>query len=86
MAATGTPHTGYNSRRARRKKRKLTKAADRAATPAVLAIKTVTAEVLPSTKQSSGTLFFRPQPAYKKAHPQLLHISVAGWAQSKPTL
>ncbi|KAA6428059.1 MAG: hypothetical protein FRX49_02720 [Trebouxia sp. A1-2] len=45
MAATGTPHTGYNSRRARRKKRKLTKAADRAATPAVLAIKTVTAEV-----------------------------------------
>ncbi len=55
MAATGTPHAGYTSRQARRKKRKLTKAAERAATPAVLAIKTVPAQVMPSTEKSSGT-------------------------------
>ena len=55
MAVTGTPHAGLNRSQARRKKRKLTKAAARAATPVVLAIKTVTAQVTPSTEKSSGT-------------------------------
>lgn len=45
MAATGTPDAGHTRRHARGKKRKLTKAAERAATPAVLAIKTVPAQL-----------------------------------------
>ncbi|KAL0044944.1 hypothetical protein WJX82_002860 [Trebouxia sp. C0006] len=45
MAVTGTPHAGLNRSQARRKKRKLTKAAARAATPVVLAILTVTAQL-----------------------------------------
>lgn len=53
MAVTGTPRVGYNSSQARRKKRKLTKAAERIATPVVLAIKTATAQVAP-TEKSSG--------------------------------
>ena len=81
MAATGTPHAGYTRRQARRTKRKLTKAADRAATPAVLAIKTVPAQVMPSTEK----MFFRSHPAYQKAHLHLLNISVEGRAKSKPT-
>ena len=55
MAVTGTPHAGLNRSQARRKKRKLTKAAARAATPVVLAIMTVTAQVTPSTEKSAGT-------------------------------
>ena len=86
MAATGTPDAGHTRRHARGKKRKLTKAAERAATPAVLAIKTVQAQVMPSTEKSSGTdVFIKAQPAYQKAHPHLLHISVEGRAKSKPT-
>ncbi|KAL0044904.1 hypothetical protein WJX82_001770 [Trebouxia sp. C0006] len=45
MAVTGTPYAGLNRSQARREKRKLTKAAARAATPVVLAIKTVTAQL-----------------------------------------
>lgn len=45
MAAVGKPHAGNTRRQARRKKSKLTKAAERAATPAVLAVKTVPTQV-----------------------------------------
>ena len=55
MAVTGTPYAGLNRSQARREKRKLTKAAARAATPVVLAIMTVTAQVTPSTEKSAGT-------------------------------
>ncbi len=55
MAVTGTPHAGHNRSHARRKKRKLTKAAERAAFPVVLAIKSVTAKVTHSTEKSAGT-------------------------------
>jgi len=55
MAATGTPHVGCNRRQARREKRKLTKAAERDASPAVLAIKTLPVQVMPSTEKTSGT-------------------------------